>query len=143
MGRHTELKIAADIDIYFCDPHTTPGGEAPTKTPTDCSANTSAVHGWARWLNWVGGSPAELVDQVVRSLQPDNHDATYASVHPATERRSAAGQVACADGPAAGAAGWRSAVADGRPRWPHGTPAFSRPSHPPNRPPGSTDRRKV
>ena len=32
MASHREITIAADLDIYFCDPHSAPGSGAPTRT---------------------------------------------------------------------------------------------------------------
>ena len=41
MAQHAQLRIAADLDIYFCGPTVTMAARAPTRTPTACSANTS------------------------------------------------------------------------------------------------------
>jgi hypothetical protein len=40
MAQHARISIDADIDVYFCDPHSR-GNGAATRTPTDFYASTS------------------------------------------------------------------------------------------------------
>ena len=40
MARHKQIAVAADCEIYFCDPHS-PWQRPPTRTPTGCCASTS------------------------------------------------------------------------------------------------------
>ena len=40
LAQHAQLRIEADLDIYFCDPHPR-GSVAPTRTPTVSFASTS------------------------------------------------------------------------------------------------------
>jgi IS30 family transposase len=39
MAAHADFKVATDIDMHFCDPHS-PWSTAPTRTRTGCSGNT-------------------------------------------------------------------------------------------------------
>ena len=64
-----QVAVAADIDIFFCDPHA-PWQRAPTRTPTGCCASTfrkaptSPIHS-AQDLDWVA---AELNDRPRKRL---------------------------------------------------------------------------
>ena len=39
MAQHAQFSIDTGVDVYFCDPKS-PWQRGPTKTPTDCYANT-------------------------------------------------------------------------------------------------------
>ncbi len=39
MAQHVQFSVDTGVDVYFCDPKS-PWQRAPTKTPTDCYANT-------------------------------------------------------------------------------------------------------
>ncbi len=39
MAQHAKFSIDSGIQVFFCDPKESGSGE-PTRTPTDCSANT-------------------------------------------------------------------------------------------------------
>ena len=41
MAQHAQLRIDADLDIYFCDPQSHHGNVEPTRTPTASSDSTS------------------------------------------------------------------------------------------------------